>query len=287
MKRTITIAILLTIALDPCMAGEKTAAKAAPVKRPVVEVAFVVDTTGSMSGLIAGAKRKIWFIANQIILGKPRPDLRIALVPYRDKGDQYVTKVFDLTDNIDEVYKNLMDFKAAGGGDAPENVNKALHDAVYKLSWSRDRRTLKMIYLVGDCPPHNEYKDVPTYDKIAYAAVNDKGIYINTVLCGSNAKAMTIWKEIAKKSEGTFAQIDQGGGVRHISTPYDTELAKLNADLSGTAVYYGEGIARRMAQKLTGATTMPAAAAADRASYMAIAVSGAPMISASRFCVLA
>ena len=266
------IAILLTIAIEPCTADEKAAAKATPVKRPLVEVAFVLDTTGSMSGLIEGAKRKIWFIANQIVLGKPRPDLRIALVPYRDKGDEYVTKVYDLTDNIDEVYKNLSGFRAAGGGDGPENVNQALHDAVYKLSWSKDkdRRTLKIIYLVGDCPPHNEYKDVPTYDKIAYAAINKKGIYVNTVLCGSNSQARKVWQEIARMAEGTFAQIDQGGGVSDIATPYDGELAKLNAEPSTTAVYYGRRKARNTAREMTeaAATTMPDGAAADRATYM-------------------
>ena len=68
---------------------------------PTVEIAFVLDTTGSMSGLIAGAKAKIWAIANQIVLGEPKPIVRIALVPFRDKGDKYVTKVFNLTDNID------------------------------------------------------------------------------------------------------------------------------------------------------------------------------------------
>src|SRR2546422_5427869 len=56
---------------------------------PRVEVAFVLDTTGSMGGLIDGAKRKIWSIARRIGEGRPRPDLRIALVGYRDLGDEY------------------------------------------------------------------------------------------------------------------------------------------------------------------------------------------------------
>jgi len=118
-----------------CLAGSLFAAepeRAAPAVQPRVEVAFVLDTTGSMGGLIAGAKEKIWYIANQIVLGKPTPIVRMALVPYRDKGDEYVTKVFDLTDNIDQVYTDLMKFQAGGGGDSPENVNQALHDAVHK-----------------------------------------------------------------------------------------------------------------------------------------------------------
>src|SRR5438552_6665382 len=84
--------------------------------KPRVEVVFCLDTTGSMGGLIKAAKDKIWSICNQIAGGKPTPQLRVGLVAYRDRGDAYVTKVFDLTDDLDAVYTNLMAFKAEGGG---------------------------------------------------------------------------------------------------------------------------------------------------------------------------
>src|SRR5438552_19192440 len=43
-------------------------AKTAPTLKPKprIEVCFVLDTTGSMGGLIEGAKQKIWSIANEI-----------------------------------------------------------------------------------------------------------------------------------------------------------------------------------------------------------------------------
>ena len=63
---------------------------------PNVEVVFVLDTTGSMGGLIEGAKQKIGSIANQIAAGNPAPDIKMGLIAYRDKGDDYVTKVFPL-----------------------------------------------------------------------------------------------------------------------------------------------------------------------------------------------
>src|SRR4051812_41567801 len=81
---------------------------------PSVEVCFVLDTTGSMQGLIDGAKQKIWSIANPIIATEPRPTVRIALIGYRDRCDAYVTRRFDLTDDIDTVFKNLTDFQADG-----------------------------------------------------------------------------------------------------------------------------------------------------------------------------
>src|SRR5687768_438040 len=88
------------------------AADEAKQERPRVEVCFVLDTTGSMGDLIAGAKQKIWSIANTIIAVKDKPQIKIALIGYRDRGDEYVTRVFDLTDDIDTVFKNLQDFQA-------------------------------------------------------------------------------------------------------------------------------------------------------------------------------
>src|SRR4051812_23527374 len=71
---------------------------AKPVRKPKVEIVFVLDTTGSMGKLLEGAKQKIWAICNQVANGKPTPELKIGLVAFRDKGDAYITKVFDLTD---------------------------------------------------------------------------------------------------------------------------------------------------------------------------------------------
>src|SRR5882672_8079298 len=135
-----------------------TKATAPPAAAPRVEVAFVLDTTGSMGGLIEGAKRRIWAIARRVGEGRPRPDLRIALVGYRDKGDEYVTRVHDLSGDMDEVYARLSAFRAEGGGDFPEHVSAALSDAVHRVSWSQGP-ALRVIFLVGDAPPHVDYQD--------------------------------------------------------------------------------------------------------------------------------
>src|SRR5882724_4993281 len=119
----------------------------APVEKPKVEVVFCLDTTGSMGGLIDAAKQKIWAICNQVAGGKPTPQLKVGLVAFRDRGDDYVTKVFDLTEDLDAIHTHLMGFKAAGGGDFPESVNQALHEAVAKVNWSKNKKTLKIIFL--------------------------------------------------------------------------------------------------------------------------------------------
>src|SRR5580765_6465297 len=114
-------------------AGIRAAEKAAKPSAPEIEVAFVLDTTGSMGGLIQAAKEKIWAIANTLATTKPAPHIKLALVAYRDRGDDYVTRRTDLTDDLDVVYKELMGLQAQGGGDGPESVNQALHEAVTKI----------------------------------------------------------------------------------------------------------------------------------------------------------
>src|SRR5437763_6605665 len=82
-----------------------------------VDVVFAVDTTGSMGGLIEGAKRTVWSIATHIRTTDPDADLRIGLVAYRDIGDDYVTRDFALTSDLDAVFRELSGYRAAGGGD--------------------------------------------------------------------------------------------------------------------------------------------------------------------------
>src|SRR5438876_4946883 len=130
-----------SLIVESGLAKERPAEKS---EKPRIEVCFVLDTTGSMSDLIEGAKQKIWSIANEITSAKPTPDLRIGLIGYRDRGDDYVTKAFDLTNDIDAVYGHLQAFRAAGGGDMPESVNEALQEAVSNMSWSQDRKVLKV-----------------------------------------------------------------------------------------------------------------------------------------------
>src|SRR5438128_911720 len=134
MVRHIVVLGIGFLALSAGLAAQETPKKDA---RPNVEVVFCLDTTGSMGGLIDAAKQKIWSISNQIAGGKPTPSLKVGLVAYRDRGDQYVTKVFDLTDDLDASHGHLMGFKTQGGGDFPESVNQALHEAVTKITWSK------------------------------------------------------------------------------------------------------------------------------------------------------
>ncbi|MGA2262045.1 MAG: vWA domain-containing protein [Acidobacteriota bacterium] len=247
--------------------GTAAYGSAATAAAPRMEVCFVLDTTGSMGGLIEGAKLKIWSIANQMISAKPTPRLKIALIGYRDRGDEYITRRYDLSDDIDTVYANLKKFQAGGGGDLPESVNQALNEAVSMIHWSTDRNVLKLIFLVGDSPPHMDYPDDVKYPTTCELAVT-KDLIIDTVQCGSYEGTTSIWQEIANRAEGKFVAISQAGDMQVVSTPMDGELATLNMAIGRTLAPYGAAIARTAVMAKQAVSEVAAAPiVADRLAY--------------------
>jgi Mg-chelatase subunit ChlD len=235
--------------------------------KPRIEVCFVLDTTGSMGGLLEGAKQKIWSIANEMISAQPTPELKLGLIGYRDRGDDYVVKSFSLTDDIDAIYGHLRDFQAGGGGDAPESVNEALAEAIHKMPWSSDNKVLKIIFLVGDAPPHMDYPNGPKYPDLCREAAK-KDLIINTIQCGEMAETKPIWQEIAKLAEGSYVGISQSGNVAVISTPMDKELSRLNERIGATLIPYGDRtLQAEVHAKFAAAKSAPIAAMADRLTY--------------------
>ncbi|MBX9654109.1 VWA domain-containing protein [bacterium] len=207
-------------------------------KQASVEVVFVLDTTGSMGGLIQAAKDKIWAISNSLVKTKPAPSLKIGLIGYRDRGDAYVTKIVSMSDDLDAVYRELIAFEASGGGDGPESVNQSLNEAVTKFPWSKEPSTYRVIFLVGDCPPHMDYTDDVKYAETCQIAAKT-GIVINTIQCGQDSATEPIWRDIASKAEGKYFRVEQDGNAIVAATPFDEQLSKLAVDLDATCFYYG------------------------------------------------
>ncbi len=251
--------------------------------KPTVELVFVIDTTGSMGGLIEGAKQKVWSIVNEVMKSTSKPEVRMGLVAYRDHGDAYVTQVTPITRDLDKVYNTLMAYKAEGGGDSPEDVRQAVADGVHKARWSASSPNIaQILFLVGDAPPHDDYGNEP--DTVASASEAVKaGILVNTIQCGNMQGTDIAWKRISLAGEGQYFAIAQDGGVVAIATPYDAELARLGTKVGGTYMAFGGGMMgmggaafrrgraeaqSKVEREVTRAA--PAAAQADRAYNKAI-----------------
>jgi len=246
-----------------------TAGLSQAIAKPAVEVAFVLDTTGSMGGLIEGAKRKIWSIATAIVDSNPDADIRMGLVAYRDIGDDYVTRKIELTRDIQDLYANLLELKARGGGDWPESVNEALDVAVNKLQWTAGSDTRRIVFLVGDAPPHMDYAQDTKYP-VTLSVAKQKDIIVNAVLAGSAADTERVWRDIAQNGNGRFIPIPQDGGqVVVIETPFDEDIIILQREINGTVIPYGPRAMQKRTEDKTKQLSQVAAAAPSQASEMA------------------
>jgi len=249
-------AAILTFAVGILVASSAVSGKRPPAPEPpappahghggqqrgkTLEMVFVLDTTGSMGGLIEGAKQRIWGIVNEVMQTPSRPSVRVGLVAYRDRGDEYVTQVLPLTNDLDRVYSTLMDYRANGGGDWQEDVRRALSEGVRRAGWSqKSPNVAQIIFLVGDAPPHDDYGNEPDALLTAQEAV-ERGMTVNTVQCGVAGDTRQIWQAIARRGEGQYFAIAQDGGVETVSTPYDARLSELANKLGSTYMAYGGG----------------------------------------------
>ena len=205
-----------------------------------LEMVFVLDTTSSMTGLIGGAKQRIWGIVNDV-MQESHASVRIGLVAFRDHGDDYVTQILPLTDDLDKVYTTLLDYKAEGGGDPAEDVRTALAEGLESGGWTASAPDLtQLIFLVGDAPPHDNYYDEVDTLTTAAKAVK-QGIIVNTIQCGDARDTTRAWQAIAQRGHGQYFAIPSDGGVQTIATPYDEELSRLSSELGGTFTAYGFG----------------------------------------------
>ncbi len=228
-------------------------------QNPRIEVVFVLDTTGSMSGMIQAAKDNIWSIASSMAQAKPTPELAIGLVAFRDRGDEYVTKVIDLSTDLDQVYAQLMDFQAGGGGDTPEAVNQALSEAVNRISWSSNREAYRTVFLVGDAPPQ-QYQDEAGFPQIVKSAAA-RGIVVNTIQAGSDGDTRASWQQIASLAGGAYFEVGQAGSAVAVVTPFDESIAALARELDDSRMFFGDaGTREAMAVKQAAAEKVHLAA---------------------------
>jgi hypothetical protein len=118
-----------------------------------LDLAFAIDTTGSMGDELSYIKTELKDIVGRVAADYPGVSIRYGLVLYRDQGDEYVTRVYPFTANLDEFADHLAAQSASGGGDYPEAAAKGLADAV-AANW-RDGNVARVLFHIADAPPHD------------------------------------------------------------------------------------------------------------------------------------
>ncbi|MCP4440977.1 MAG: VWA domain-containing protein [Aureispira sp.] len=218
-----------------------------------IQIALLLDVSGSMDGLIEQAKSQLWKMVNELATsskGFESPDIELALYEYgkpsHPKAEGYIKQLVPLTTDLDLVSDELFGLTAMGES---EYCGWAIKDAVNNLKWSESNGDLKIIIIAGN----EEFtKGKVDYKKACKRSIT-KGIIVNTIFCGNYHEGIhTMWKDAADRANGKYMCINHNNKVVHTETPFDDDIVELNTELNKTYIAYGskgkDKVARQKAQ---------------------------------------
>jgi Mg-chelatase subunit ChlD len=201
--------------------------------RRTVDLAFVLDTTGSMSEEIEAVKSTIRAVAAK--LGADQTDVRIGLVEYKDRGDAEVTHAYPFSSDLAAFSRSVARITAGGGGDYPEDMQAGLSLALDQLQWRPDA-TARMIVVIGDAPPHLDYQDERDYADAARRAAA-RGIKMYTVA----ASGMDLTGQIVMRQMAQFTGANNLFVLRGGAGPQSVGGGDPQSSCGGTQGQYASG----------------------------------------------
>ncbi|MFZ2277619.1 MAG: vWA domain-containing protein [Prosthecobacter sp.] len=275
-----TQSILIATALSACLAIAKDAQPPAPVAEiakvettaadtPLVQIAVLLDTSGSMSGLIEQAKTQLWKLVNEFITAKQdgkTPVVQVALYEYGKSSlradENWIRQIQPLTRDLDKVSEELFALTTNGG---EEYCGAVIQRATQDLAWDANPKVYKAIFIAGNEP----FTQGPIDSKKSCQNAIAKGIIVNTIHCGSEAQGIAEhWNQGALLADGKYLVIDQNQAIVHIEAPQDKEIVKLNEQLNSTYINYGSAApaakARQIAQDSNAAANAQSGAEVQR-----------------------
>jgi hypothetical protein len=198
-----------------------------------LDVLFLLDATGSMGDEISSIQQTIDSIATRINQFEPHPELRFGLVSYRDRGDAYVTNLdSNFTADVSSFRQALLQVRADGGGDTPEDLNSGLQVALQQMSWSDN--AVRLVFLVADAPAHLDYGQEFDYTTATREAVR-RGIKIYPIgASNTDDIAEYQFRQLAQQTLASFIfltyQPGQSGGAPGDSTTMNVDPNQFTVD---------------------------------------------------------
>lgn len=198
-----------------------------------VDVAFVVDATGSMGDEISFLQAEMSDVIFQSKQISNKLNFRFANVYYRDAGDSYVTKSMNFNRILSESDAFINEQSAGGGGDFPEAMDVGLDSAINNLSWSENARA-RILFLILDAPPHQGSQVNERLQRLIFQAA-EKGIRIVPIgASGIDKSTEYLMRALALGTNGTYTFLTDHSGIgnSHIKPSTDSyEVETLNAIL--------------------------------------------------------
>ncbi len=214
---------------------------------PRIQLAILLDTSSSMSGLINQSRNQLWQMVNEFARARQNgktPVLEVAVYEYGHSRlpaqSGFIRQVTGLTSELDQVSEALFSLTTAGGD---EYCGMVIQRAVNDLQWSNNKNDIRAIFIAGNEP----FTQGPVNYHHAIQSARDKGIVVNTIHAGDfQTGANTGWQHGAQLAGGDYMHIDHNHVVAHIVAPQDKRLAELNAQLNKTYVPYGASGAKKL-----------------------------------------
>lgn len=169
------------------------------------DIMFIVDSTGSMSDEMLFLQSEFSALTKEL----GTDNIRYSVNFYRDEGDDYVTKLNDFTNNIDDIQSVLNSEIADGGGDYPEAVGQILEETITNGQWADE--SVKIAFMIFDAPPHEESQE----QLIAAAqAAGEKGIRIIPIVSSDSDLSTELFaRSLAIMSGGTYVFLTDDSGI--------------------------------------------------------------------------
>lgn len=201
--------------------------------RRTLDLAFILDTTGSMSEEISAVKTTIQKVAKSF--SDDQTEVRIGLVEYKDRSDSFVTKTYPFSSNLTAFAATVSKLSAGGGGDTPEDMNAGLRVALSDLKWN-DNAVAKVAFVIADAPPHLDYPNDIDYAKSMRDA-SHRGIKLYTVAAsGMDQLGQVVFRQMAQYTGGTNMFVLRGG-----AGPQSTGGGDPGSSCGGTHQNYASG----------------------------------------------
>jgi hypothetical protein len=177
-----------------------------------LDVLFLIDTTGSMADEIFQLTANVQSIARRINSLPQAVDVRYGMTVYRDRGDEYTTRTFEFTPDINFFEEGLRQVSANGGGDYPEDLNEGLFKAIHVPEW-RVEETVSLIFLIADAPPQLGYSDQETNYALEMVNAAERGIKLYAIASsGTDDQAEYVFRQLAQYTGGKFLFLTYGAG---------------------------------------------------------------------------
>ena len=185
--------------------------EALPSPTNLVQIAFMVDATGSMGDELEFLKMDLKKVINEVQKTNTQLKISTATVFYRDEGDEYVVKHSPFTEDINQTTEFISLQRADGGGDFPEAVDKALVQ-LNQLQWQPEART-RIAFLVLDAPPHNKPAVINSIQNSVKTAAASGIKLIPVVASGIDKTTEFLMRFIAMYTNGTYVFITDHSGI--------------------------------------------------------------------------